>query len=938
MSEELTIATGFNFAPLWEAIKYSNANLGVDYTNASARLDGSQTEALNNYLASLGNSQYKGRLTLDRFVHYAYGVVNHIQHSSQVYTLAKIDDIPPAGSSLHVNQTGRYAGSYLLGVNYSNNNGYWMKYRSIRKNATVVAAINNGTGGPVPLPFPTEQYPFTVDRAHIKYVYSGDRKLEIGIMQSSNHGYQASLKCRNLNKEPNNAVATHRDFGWMKPPEVGQEVPVREHGTEYRVKFTGAISPAGLGYGSKVGDVTSDGANYPNDETLVADGNKCDVNGGACTTSNFEGLGMTVKFIAVAGVISSIEIVDAGEGYINGETITISGNTDQLSSGDAIVNGNHYKVNSSGVGADYSNFNGPAIAILGDTWTSDANGTLNSGAGTGNASADQLEDLDSIDTPATFLYETEASSAIETDDSLILNGGTGAGYAPNIDFSTGLYASLIWVTSKTGQTVGTGAGSVFYETDGAGVITNVKIRSEPAFGESGDTLRLTNDATTLISIERWYQDYSVTSQTGFGEGMSVDLRKDDNGEVIEVRSNIFGIGYAVGDEVTIDGGDGTAGIEISETVSGLSVTNIIGVGVGMKVDLEIADPSNTHVYGFTDGSPRDIGGVVKIIIREVGVGYKNGDVLQVTGGDDNCRFGLFFLPEFETERNIINANPANAWDRHWFRHWRTAGEDDYKFRMCNSHRSVIDVVSTGLPIDNAIEPYEIEDIRIARPMSLDVNSGSYCDLNIWEGDGAQETVYDNNFDPTGLLATEVIDDLPRHARVYPLCDKDADAVKVDPDGSIEKTTRGTSETWSNTIGVPDFASVFTELTDGSDSSYARATTDEHGIQQVKKSLKEIVNDSGYIADEIIGFSITASKITDPDGEVMEAVIQRGTGGVALAQEQRVVVGDAGAFSGFWGKGSTQFGILLTEGLSPEDGEAGDVLTSMRLTMRRKSII
>ena len=922
---QLTIATGFNFSPLNRAIRLANALVADSNGLATFTLRENESELLANYFKSLGNAQYRGRLTLNTFAFTLSSSVQGQSVSSSVYTLARIDGLPAVPSA---SQDGRYAGSALNVVaSISSGEVHWMRYAPLKDNTTIVQAMHERTH----LVWPDPNLFNNVGKSHIVYGFS-QRNMRLGLSAHDTFGWISTLQVDNLFFNITGSTPGTRYF-LMRKPFTDQEVPVRAHGTGYGVKFNAILADKGLGYGADVGAITNNGTNYPNDETLVADGNKCDVNGGACTTTGGGGVGLTVKFTAVAGVIATIDIVDSGEGYIPGDVITLKGNTDQIGNGDTLLDATNYKVNAAGVGENFSGFGGPASAILGEEFLSTSGGVIGFGA------ADMLEDLDSAGTPATFLFVDETTSQIEAGS--ILNSGSGA-LPSNENFE--VLRTVRVVSTKTGvHAIGSNLVSIRVKTDGAGLVTDWRLEAQPTFMEDGDVVEMINDPTTKLELDRWYRGYETTNVVGSGTGLQVDIRKNDNGEVVDVRTSAQGIGYDVGNQVTVDGGNNLATLDVTESISNIGVAG--GSGAGMKVDIVVADAQNIGSWvDDPDLDPELGGGVREIFISDIGDGqYKSGDVLTIPIGNNDCKFGLFFMPEFGERRNTANIN-IGAWDRMWHRNWRDAGADDYSFRVATSQKSIVDVDGSGLPLDNTVTPYVIDEILIGRSLG-NATTNPMCDLNIWEytddeltgsnlGSGTNPDSLDFNgdFDPDGVLLSQDIDDLPRHARILPLVNKDGDPIKVEADGSMTKTTMGDPDTWTDSVGNPGTGSPldgnFVEITDGSRSSFAKATTDRLGFTTTKKTLAEIANDSAYIADEIVACGVGGGEVTDPDGEQMEMLAQRGLGAPVI-QEMRIPAGDAGSFFAFWGKGDPDFDGL---GILPGDGLSADEL---QLTMRRK---
>jgi hypothetical protein len=270
--------------------------------------------------------------------------------------------------------------------------------------------------------------------------------------------------------------------------------------------------------------------------------------------------------------------------------------------------------------------------------------------------------------------------------------------------------------------------------------------------------------------------------------------------------------------------------------------------------------------------------------------------------------------------------------------------------------------------------------------------------------------FNDRFDPEAEREVDEIDDLETHARVMPLFDKSNLLDQAPKQATIEAYTEAPQDWFEPVTGSQ--AIVFDTLTDGRDTTFARAGVQKFGVQQATdieleagdtatingtfeiigfdansdnfeqlgyvptasggpqigdiftvqvlatgstvdlgapygvqtlgvlygaqrlrqvRTFQAIAAQSGYAADKILGLCYGASKITDPDGETMEIIMEKGPSDVSPAViEQRLPTGDSGAISAFWGRGDADFD---GKNWDPLDGD--DDTTNFRLSMRRK---
>jgi hypothetical protein len=975
MSDILAIVTGFHGRQLWQSITQSDFNL-TQGENSVVRTGGpynvpksvsitTEPEYVQNLLKSLGSGQYKGLLESFNasdivFVTDVQSVVN----ASQVYTLAKYDDAIVPANTYHPN---RFFGSFAQ-CNATNRTRNPLKYRPLNDNATIVLCWENNNGfrrfnerlnenGTFDFIQITSGGTYDYGSWSPDFTYDlsddtreGRDKVVVGFSMLEDGGFLAHLYADDHYTGDNWRVL--RAYDCIKPY-VGQNVAVKKQGSGYGINFQ-AINPvtAGLGYGTQNEYLLGDGGfvggtGYPDDPSGVASGNIIGSNGGVQVTTLGGGQGMSVEFTALLGVIQTVNIVDSGLGYVAGDVITIKGNTLVVGNGDALNPANQYKITTNGAGQNYSAYTtdgNPAIAagVDGTVFVADLGGVL--------AGAEELEDLTSegLNSACQFIYADQTLSQRIEFDGILENGAPDMSLSEEYQSNWNAYSLASEVDGGFGNGYGQSQRcsnfTVRIKTGGGGELLDVRFVTQPAQCEDGDEFAMLqfvprepvppypNPAQRArFATKRWFRNVPTTTG-GAGIGLTVDFRRDIEGKIVEVRANTFGTGYLVGDVITIEGGNPSnpATITISET-NVRATTALTGVGVGMEVELDVGTEGNLIEWRNGEDIVTNKG-VRQIKITSVGTGYKSGDVIQVDGGNNDCTFGLFFAPEFGTGRNTVNPQ-VNVFERRWSRHWKSG--DDYRFRMCNQAREVIDIDGAGLPLDPAEHPVVINSVSFGRGMARTGNGGSahkLCDLNIREFDDPLDlTDLDTRFDPEALQPNATIDDLPPHARVFPLLKKDGVQApdKYNANGGFVATLDGDFPNWEDTVGSNDIQTILRDMTDGNSASFGRSANTKFGTESANFTLEQLVQECGYIIDDILSVSITAHKVVDPDGDIMEIIVKK-DGGTEYVQEERINSGDESTFHGYWGQGDPDFAalnLLKTDGVNPTE--------KLMLLMKRK---
>jgi hypothetical protein len=380
--QQLVLATGFNFSPLWNEIQGSlgrtgnnegqlNGGDGID----NSRLISSNAEILSNFLGTLGDDVYKGNLRLVRFGSSLYGASFARPINNSVYTVQKIDDSPPEDEYIaSSSQTGRYFGSYIYtSAVLSQALEKWFQWIPIQDNTCIVHPVNMSNeviaSNQIPdvdtLPIQNNNGRFYSDTKNDNAVETIWCDAEYGI---SMFGDQVNERVRNTMRI---GFILHTTIGWrgymyvpsqftmtsqsfphwtfqMREPAKGLFVPVYKHGSGYRSTFAGGgtgLTDSGFAYGATppsssnrnaLGSgfpdyVDTGGLNsmydVPSAEFLDTTSKKRMPSHGfgkafnrVATVNNkpLAGGGMTIDFVAIGGVIPDDIFVDDGSGILEG--------------------------------------------------------------------------------------------------------------------------------------------------------------------------------------------------------------------------------------------------------------------------------------------------------------------------------------------------------------------------------------------------------------------------------------------------------------------------------------------------------------------------------------------------------------------------------------------------------------------------------------------
>jgi len=169
-----------------------------------------------------------------------------------------------------------------------------------------------------------------------------------------------------------------------------------------------------------------------------------------------------------------------------------------------------------------------------------------------------------------------------------------------------------------------------------------------------------NSLDTSLSISNGGTGYSTntnvatTTLTGSGSGLRVDITATAGVITsINVSSSFPGSGYNPGDQIRVSGGDGNAIITFTAVDGPISITS---GGTGYNTTPATGQTTGGSGSGMTV-SVTETGGVVDFVtVTNFGGGYQVGDVITVSGGNNNATFTVdFILPSFSA---IVSLNPS----------------------------------------------------------------------------------------------------------------------------------------------------------------------------------------------------------------------------------------------------------------------------------------
>lgn len=221
-----------------------------------------------------------------------------------------------------------------------------------------------------------------------------------------------------------------------------------------------------------------------------------------------------------------------------------------------------------------------------------------------------------------------------------------------------------------------------------------------------------------------------------------------------------------------------------------------------------------------------------------------------------------------------------GWNKHFFRAWESGGS--IKFRFTDTTGKIA-YYQEALPAG-----YSLTSVYFMRPPHAGLGpENQYDDLNIWEGDAAQEAIWDGNF------ASQTFDFQP-HIKQHVLLGNVGGATE-----NVEQTTNGDADDWA-------FSSVdaFSDMTDGDNNTYGIPTLNQRGLLQ-NKSFDDIASELGHNISEITNLAFKGSEISDDDGQTMRTTLGRDGGAQETVDVASQISSERGAVCGFIGKGSSK---------------------------------
>jgi len=501
----------------------------------------------------------------------------------------------------------------------------------------------------------------------------------------------------------------------------------------------------------------------------------------------------------------------------------------------------------------------------------------------------------------------------------------------------------------TNQTDVTGMG-VNFAVDGAGVIipatleiTKVGANVTGIFWKTGDKFTVNGSGGTPLEFQvtvlnRGFATVAVNPSTG--TGVFVDIVHDVDGTITAIFPKNPGTNYLTGDQLEVlNEPTDTTGPGVMNITSGTSdIATSGGTGTGMKVDV------------LTDTEGR----VLTATITNVGDDlYINGDIITILSGDNLATFGILFM-------DASTGIPSVAsWDRTFFKTWSDSGIA--YFKMADRNKEVASLKGSGLPFNLA----SIEEVYA---FGGSQGSADIDDINIWKtqaGDAATWTAaltaddFEIHRRWMGMFGKREVAGLPSGTSYATGGNLDVTAsvsagtgMKVDIvvvagiiqnvriidngkgydaaldtftvvqggsgadgtftiDGNINKSLgKGadwtTEDTWIDTGSEFNDAN-FDDITDGRKNTFAKSTQDRFGFAQLR-NFEQMSDAVGYTVDSIDGFTLTAWRVTDPEGDELVQVVQD-PDGVELTKQSQGAVGEEGMISESFFRGEAAFDAM-----------------------------
>ena len=192
----------------------------------------------------------------------------------------------------------------------------------------------------------------------------------------------------------------------------------------------------------------------------------------------------------------------------------------------------------------------------------------------------------------------------------------------------------------------TGAGNDTLLTEGAGYETGNDIAVTGGTGSgmtvniTAETIGIVQGVNLLTGGEGYFVSSYNTTTSGDGTGLIISVEEvdtDDDNKVTEVSIGLnAGTGYAVGDVVTIDGGDGNATVQITEISEGrvTSVTlNQAGEGYTIGDVVTISEGTGA-TFTITNVAPYNTDAVPANVVLSFRVNSGNGETYKTTTNAD----------------------------------------------------------------------------------------------------------------------------------------------------------------------------------------------------------------------------------------------------------------------------------------------------------------
>jgi tetrahydromethanopterin S-methyltransferase subunit F len=236
---------------------------------------------------------------------------------------------------------------------------------------------------------------------------------------------------------------------------------------------------------------------------------------------------------------------------------------------------------------------------------------------------------------------TNGSDGYTSASNVAILGGTGAGATVNITASSnGVVATGSLTDAGSGYTTTTSVPT----TGGTGSGLTLDITATPIGTVNSLTVDLYNFGTVV-------SETNVATIGGTGTGLIVDVVADANGDVDTIIIVNPGSGYQSTEYLTVTATSGPIDIIVNATIGDILTATLAAAGIGYTVGDIVTVNGGTATYTVNAVS----GGVItSVTLGNTGTGYSPGDVLTISGGSATYTVGTV-----TNNTEITDEVPAN---------------------------------------------------------------------------------------------------------------------------------------------------------------------------------------------------------------------------------------------------------------------------------------